>query len=145
MHRMHRPQDALCTGVHRCAQTFFSPKIPKMFKNPKNFLTLFSSAACHHQIGLLRPFLCTSQSGEFRTGLKSYETACLPTQHVGQSSYAHRTCVHSIFSAQNIPNIFLNRLSLATCHHQIGLLRPFLSTSQSDKFRTGITNFKTLC
>ena len=69
----------------------------------------------------------------------------LPKMWVKVLTLTGYTCVHSIFSAQKIPNIFLNRLSLATCHHQIGLLRPFLSTSRSYNFRTGINNFKTLC
>ena len=45
-------------------------------------------------------------------------------------------------SAENLPptvnQFFLNRLSLALCHHQLGLLRPFLSTSRSDESRSVI-------
>ena len=37
----------------------------------------------------------------------------------------------------------LNRLSLALCHHQLGLLRPFLSTSRSDESRSVIFICKT--
>ena len=49
-----------------------------------------------------------------------------------------------IFSPKN-PNIFLNRSSLALCHHRIGLLRPFLSTLDREEFRTGVNIFETFC
>ena len=38
---------------------------------------------------LLRPVLSTTQQDEFRTGLKSCETACLPTQNVSPNPYPH--------------------------------------------------------
>ena len=68
---------------------------------------------------LLRPVLSTTQQDEFRTGLKSCETACLPTQNVSQNPYPtwlgdqNRWAKHVWYPG-----------SLATCHNHNQLLRP---------------------
>ena len=40
------------------------------------------------------------------------------------------------------PKILLNRSSLALCHYQLELLRPFLSTLRSDESISGVEIFE---
>ena len=83
---------------------------------------------------LLRPVLSTTQQDEFRTGLKSCETACLPTQNVSPNPYPHPWLGDQNRWAKHVwyPG------SLATCHNHNQLLRPVLGRLQSDEFRNGL-------
>ena len=83
---------------------------------------------------LLRPVLSTTQQDEFRTGLKSCETACLPTQNVSPNPYPHPWLGDENRWAKHVwyPG------SLATCHNHNQLLRPVLGRLQSDEFRNGL-------
>ena len=89
---------------------------------------------------LLRPVLSTTQQDEFRTGLKSCETACLRTQNVSPNPYPHTWLGDQNRWAKHVwyPG------SLATCHNHNQLLRPVLGRLQSDEFRNGLKTFVNL-
>ena len=90
---------------------------------------------------LLRPVLSTTQQDEFRTGLKSCETACLPTQNVSPNPYPHAWLGDQNRWAKHVwyPG------SLATCHNHNQLLRPVLGRLQSDEFRNGLKICVNVC
>ena len=84
---------------------------------------------------LLSPVLSTSRSGDFRNGLTSKKRKCLPTQILHWSAdnpMGKKT--------PSTTTIFRKWKIDSTVSQPKQLLKPFLSTSRSGEFKTGLNN-----